>query len=129
MRYRDNSEKGLIPFIILIIVAVFGFHACTTSVAQGNVHTETVTICGKESVQRGEHGHEYRIYTSGSTYTVKDYFGSEGTRFNSADLYGKIQVGKTYIIKSYGYRVSWASSFWNIQSVTPTTQEPTGTCG
>ena len=131
MGYRDDSTKGLIPFIILVLVAVFGFHACATSVAQGNTHTETVVICGKDSVQRsGENaGHEYRIYTSGSTYTVKDYFGSEGTRFNSADLYGKIQVGKTYIIKSYGYRVSWASSFWNIQSVTPTTQEPTGTCG
>ena len=127
--YRDDSEKGLVPFTILVLVVIFGFHACTTSVAQGNTHTETVVICGKESVQRGEHGHEYRVYTSGQTYTVKDFFGAEGSRFSSADLYGKIQVGKTYIIKSYGYRVSWASTFWNIQSATPTDQRPTGTCG
>ena len=53
MRYRDDSTKGLVPFIILIIVAAFGFHACTTSVAQGNTHTETVTICGKDVVNRG----------------------------------------------------------------------------
>jgi hypothetical protein len=69
------------------------------------------------------------VYTSGATYVVKDYFGSEGTRFNSADLYGRIVIGKTYIIKSYGYRVPWASNFWNITEVTPTDQKPTGTCG
>ena len=131
MRYRDDSTKGLIPFIILVLVAVFGFHACATSVAQGNTHTETVVICGKESVQRsGENaGHEYRIYTSGATYVVKDYYGSEGSRFDSADLYGRIKVGETYIIRSFGYRVPWASSFWNIESVTSTDQKPTGTCG
>ena len=72
---------------------------------------------------------EYRVYTSGQTYTVEDYYGSQGSRFDSADLYGRIKVGETYIIKSYGYRVPWASTFWNIQSVTPTTQMPTGTCG
>ena len=127
--YRDDSTKGLILFIIVTIIAVFGLHACATSVAQGNTHTETVVICGKESVQRGEHGHEYRVYTSGQTYTVKDFFGAEGSRFSSADLYGKIQVGETYIIKSYGYRIPWASTFWNITEITRTDRKPTGTCG
>ena len=128
--YKETSEgKGFVLFLVIVLIAVFGLHACTTSVAQGNVHTETVTICGKESVQKGEHGHEYRVYTSGQTYTVKDFFGSEGSRFDSADLYGRIKVGETYVIKSYGYRVSWASTFWNIESVTSTDQKPTGTCG
>ena len=129
MRYRDDSTKGLVPFIILIIIAVFGLHACTTSLAQGNTHVETVTVCGKDVVNNGENGHEYRVYTSGATYVVKDYYGSEGSRFDSADLYGRIKVGETYIIRSFGYRVPWASSFWNIESVTSTDQKPTGTCG
>ena len=129
--YKETSElgKGFVLFLVLIIIAVFGLHACTTSLAQGNTHVETVTVCGKDVVNNGENGHEYRVYTSGATYVVKDYFGSEGSRFNSADTYGKLQIGKTYIIKSYGYRVSWASTFWNIQSATPTDQKPTGTCG
>ena len=129
MRYNDNNEKGLLLVIVVIIIAIFGIRGCATSVAQGNTHTETVVICGKESVQKGDDGHEYRVYTSGATYVVKDYCGLEGSRFSSADLYGRIKIGETYVIRSYGYRVPWASSFWNIQSVTPTTQEPTGTCG
>ena len=115
--YKETSElgKGFVLFLVLIIIAVFGLHACTTSLAQGNQHTEIVTVCDKGSVQTG----------SGDSH----YYGSEGTRFNSADLYGKIQVGKTYIIKSYGYRVPWASSFWNITEITQTDRKPTGTCG
>ena len=123
------TKRGLTLFVIAIIVAFFGIRGCATSVAQGSRHTEIVTICGKDSVQKGRSDHQYRVYTSGATYVVEDYYGSGGSRFNSADLYGKIQVGKTYIIKSYGYRVAWTSTFWNITEVTPTEQEPTGTCG
>lgn len=130
--YRDENTKGLVLFIIIVLIAIFGIRACATSVAQGNTHTEVVTVCDKGSVQTGSgdnRSHEYRVYTSGETYVIKDYYGSEGSRFNSADLYGRIKVGETYLIRSYGYRVSWASTFWNIESVTPTTQRPTGTCG
>ena len=73
--------------------------------------------------------HEYRVYTSGESYVVKDYYGSNGSRFNSADVYARIQVGKTYKIQSFGYRVPAVSSFWNIETVVPSQQEPTGTCG
>ena len=120
------SKKGI---IVLFIILVIGIRGCVTSIAQGNRHTEIVTICGKESVQKAISGHKYRVYTSGATYVVEDYYGSEGSRFDSADLYGRIKVGETYIIRSFGYRIPWASSFWNIESVTPTQQEPTGTCG
>ena len=123
------SKKGIVLFIILVTIVFFGIRGCATSVAQGSRHTEIVTICGKESVQKGRSDHEYRVYTSGATYVVEDYYGSGGSRFNSADIYGRIQVGETYIIKSYGYRVPWASTFWHIESVTPTDQEPIGTCG
>ena len=131
MSYGDDSKlgKSFALFLVIVFVALFGFRACATSVAQGNTHTEVVTVCGKDVVSKGESGHEYRVYTSGSTYVVKDFFGLEGSRFDSADIYGRIQIGETYVIRSYGYRVSWASTFWNIESVTPTTQRPTGTCG
>ena len=132
MRRNKNSITGLTILFVLAIVVVFGFDACTTSVKQANVHTEIATICGKESVHTGSgdnRSHEYRVYTSGSTYVVEDYYGIGGIRLSSADLYGHIKVGETYIIRSYGYRIPWASSFWNIESITPTQQEPTGTCG
>ena len=134
MRSR-SSEIGVKEYVLCFIVILaicFGFQACHTSVEQGNSHEEVVTICGKESVQVGSgdsRSHQYRVYTSGQTYVVKDYYGSNGSRFNSADVYARIQVGKTYKIQSFGYRVGAASSFWNIETVTPTQQEPTGTCG
>ena len=128
--YKETSEGKIFAFLLILVsVALFGLRACATSVAQGNTHVETVTVCGKDVVNNGENGHEYRVYTSGQTYVVKDYYGWEGSRFNSADIYGRIVIGKVYEIKSYGYRVAWASSFWNIESVTPTDQKPIGTCG
>lgn len=132
MRRNKSSTMGLIVLFILAIVVVFGFDGCATSVAQLNTHTEIATVCSKESVQTGSgdnRSHEYRVYTSGSTYIVEDYYGFGGIRLNSADVYGRIETGRTYTIKSYGYRIPLISAFWNIESVTPTDQEPIGTCG
>ena len=131
MRRNKSSIMGLIVLFILAIVVVFGFDGCATSVAQLNTHTEIATVCSKESVQTGSgdnRSHEYRVYTSGSTYVVEDYYGFGGIRLNSADVYGRIESGRTYVIKSYGYRVPLLSSFWNITEATPTDQT-TGTCG
>ena len=134
MRSR-SSEIGVKEYVICFIVVLaiyFGFQACHTSVEQGNWHEEVVTICSKEvvPVRNGDSlSHEYRIYTSSQTYVVKDYYGSNGHRFNSADVYGRIEPGKVYRIKSFGYRVPALSRFWTIETVELTQQEPTGTCG
>ena len=132
MRRNKNNITGLTVLFVLAIVVFFGFNSCATSVAQMNTHEEVATICGKESVQVGSgdnRSHEDRVYTSGSTYVVEDYYGIGGIRLNSADVYGRIEAGRTYVIKSYGWRVPLASSFWNITEATPTDQKPTGTCG
>lgn len=133
MRSR-SSEIGVKEYIlvfILVFAIYFGFKACHTSVEQGNWHEEVVTVCSKEvaTVGSGDSiSHQYRIYTSGQTYVVKDYYGSNGTRFNSADVYGRIEVGRVYKIESFGYRVPALSRFWNIETIELTQQEPTGTC-
>lgn len=134
MRSR-SSEIGAKEYVLCAIVVLaiyFGFNACHTSVEQGNWHEEIVTICSKEVVPVGNGdsiSHQYRVYTSGQTYVVKDYYGSNGTRFNSADIYGRIEPCKVYRIKSFGYRVPELSRFWNIETIELTQQEPTGTCG
>ena len=125
---RRGGKEYLISLLIIFLILVC-FRGCTTSVAQTNTHTEVVTVCDKGSVQRGRYGHEYRIYTSAATYVVKDYYGLGDSRFDSADLYGRIKVGETYIVDSYGYRIPLISAFWNITEATSTQQEPTGTCG
>ena len=130
-RSEISAKEYIIAFIVVLAIC-FGFKACQTSVEQGNWHEEVVTVCSKEVVPVGNgdsRSHEYRVYTSGESYVVKDYYGSNGSRFNSADVYARIQVGKTYKIQSFGYRVPAVSSFWNIETVVPSQQEPTGTCG
>ena len=130
-RSEISAKEYIIAFIVILAIC-FGFKACQTSVEQGNWHEEVVTVCSKEVVPVGNgdsRSHEYRVYTSGESYVVKDYYGSNGSRFNSADVYARIQVGKTYKIQSFGYRVPAVSSFWNIETVVPSQQEPTGTCG
>ena len=133
MRTR-SSEIGAKEYVLCFIVVLaicFGFKACHTSVEQGNWHTEIVTVCDKGSVETGSgdsRSHEYRVYTTGQTYVVKDYYGSNGSRFNSADLFGRIEIGRTYKIESFGYRVPALSRFWNIKTIELTQQEPAGTC-
>lgn len=129
MKLNDMSELKLFMLVIggCLLLAFF-VSGCSDTFEQSNPHTEVVVICGKESVKAGD-GHEYRVYTSNGTYVVKDYMGTQGSRFNSADLYGKIEVGETYRIESFGYRVPFFSSFWNISSIEKTDQKPVGSCG
>jgi len=122
------SELKLFAIVIGgCLLLAFLVRGCSDTFEQASPHTEIATICGKESVRSGD-THEYRVYTSGETYVVKDYMGTQGSRFDSADLYGKIEVGETYRIESFGYRVPFFSSFWNISSITKTTEKPTGSC-
>ena len=54
------------------------------------------------------------IYTDKTTFKLQDswaYF-----RFNSSDVYGKIQVGETYDIKAYGWRFGLFSWYENVIS-------------
>ena len=81
MHRSKNSITGLVVLFVLAIVVFFGFNGCATSVAQMNTHEEVSTVCSKESVQTGSgdnRSHEYRVYTSGSTYVVEDYYGIGG---------------------------------------------------
>lgn len=88
--------------------------------------TRIVTICDKEAVSDSNGGHQYRVYTSGGTFRVSDTI-VDGARFNSADVYGRLQRGKTYRLTYYGYRFGFTSSFPNIKSATllpPDQQQP-----
>lgn len=72
----------------------------------------TCKVTSKESVIKNSGNHQYRVYTSCGTYTVKDdlYI----MRFDSADVYGSIQPNTTYTFKVGGFRISLFSIFPNI---------------
>lgn len=78
-----------------------------------NQHHETCTVIGKEAVNRGDAGNQYRVYTDEcETLVVEDTL-TEG-RWDSADFYAKIETGKKYDFLVGGYRIGAFSEFPNI---------------
>ncbi len=68
-------------------------------------------INGKESVTLNK-GHQYRVYTNCGTFKVEDDLLTG--RFDSADLYGSIEVGKHYDLQAAGPRNGFLGMFPNI---------------
>ena len=55
------------------------------------------------------------VYCGGETFTVEDliFLG----KFNSSDIYGKLQEGKSYVLKVSGMRLPLFSHYRNINEV------------
>lgn len=79
-----------------------------------NVTNEQCKVTGKESVNTSE-SHQYRVYTSCGVYVVEDQM--TRLNFNSADIYSRIEVGKTYQIESSGFRAGFLSMFKAINKI------------
>lgn len=58
----------------------------------------------------------YRVYTDCGIFNVEDAFFLG--KFNSADTYADIEIGKTYLFETYGFRNGFFSWFPNIVSAT-----------
>lgn len=99
----------------IAVGAIVGLLILAGSLYASYSHEQTVfvKVCSKEAVATGKGGHEYRVYTSNGTYVVKDHF-IDGTRFNSADVYGRIQSGHDYALTVYGWRIGFLSMFQNV---------------
>lgn len=96
-------------FVIFVVgMLVFGglYNRCTD-------HHVTVTVQGKE-YQSGQYG-RYLIFTDGTTYKNSDTFWY--WKFDSSDIYGRIEEGETYKMHVYGWRIPFLSSYPNIISM------------
>lgn len=114
-RIREAEHFGIWAIVIGAIVGLI-LLAGVLYASYSHEQTVLVKVCSKEAVATGSgssSGHEYRVYTSNGTYVVKDHI-VDGTRFNSADVYGRIQAGHTYALTVYGWRIGLFSMFQNI---------------
>lgn len=98
-------------FIIGIIIFVLSI-AILSKCSFYNQQEVTCKVTSKESVTKNNGNHQYRVYTSCGTYTIKDdlYI----MRFDSADVYGSIQPNTTYTFNVGGFRIGLFSIFPNI---------------
>lgn len=78
--------------------------------SSNNKSTFIIKVTGKERVDG-----QYLIYTNEGTFKIEDslIFG----RFNSSDVYGMMQKGKYYRIKTFGVRSGLLSTYQNIIEV------------
>jgi hypothetical protein len=76
-------------------------------------HTETgtFTVKGKENVIQNKSS-KYLVYTDVTTYEITDSW--IHWRWDSSDVYGNMQVGKTYTATLQGYRVPFLSMYQNV---------------
>ncbi|MFJ4288009.1 hypothetical protein ACIPY0_20400 [Paenarthrobacter nicotinovorans] len=117
-RAHDHNERGDVEVVagiggIALVILLIAAWIITTAIWVNTPGEATCTIQGKESVAKGESGHEYRVYTDKcGTFAVHDelWLG----RFNAADTYGSIKEGKTYSLETVGWRNGFFSTFPNI---------------
>ncbi len=89
---------------LALVVATFNLpHLCRETV--------TATVKDKE-VKRYKDRGKYLIFTDKGVFENTDSWIE--LKFNSSDLYGKLERGKSYNLRVYGWRISFLSKYRNI---------------
>lgn len=109
MRKAFTLIETMVVIAIVAIVLSLGVGGCAASLHKE--HGQVFTVTGKENVKSGDSG-KYLVYTDKTTYEITDTW--VGWRWDSSDVYGNIQVGKTYTATLQGYRVPFLSWYQNI---------------
>ena len=112
-----NNKKGsaeiivlLIGIIIIVIIAVISINF-----TYGNEQNIEITVKDKY-IKRYDDSDMYMVVdTSGNAYKITDmmFLG----KFDSTDIYNKLEIGNTYKIKTTGYRNKFFSSYPNINKI------------
>jgi hypothetical protein len=74
-------------------------------------HTVTDKIIHKERVIKDSSSY-YLIYGENETYKLED--STVKWQFRSSDIYGHLEIGKTYNLTVYGFRYGYTSDYRNI---------------
>jgi len=86
------------------------------SVVYGPLTKSTVNakVTHKERVNKREESY-YLVHTKGEV--LKNVDSLYGLKYNSSDIYGKLEIGKTCSFKVIGWRVRFMSMYRNIIDV------------
>lgn len=102
------AVAGGLMFVLLLAALI------VTSVVSA-AHTQDYrgcTVTDKDRTRGTDGKSDARVYTSCGVFTVSDSILS--TRWDSADVYSRVQVGTAYDIHARGYRIPFLSRFPNI---------------
>jgi hypothetical protein len=115
MRKIMSNDRGCLTAIIGIGVIVAG---CLSLAPHCSRDAYTATV-NKTAVKRYNKSDKYLIFTKlkdGSERVFENTDSWIEWKFDSSDVYGNIEDGKTYNFKTYGWRFPFMSWYENILS-------------
>lgn len=99
--------------ILILIIICIGILSCSGCLSYMNEQT-TECIVKDKWIKRPSSSEDelYLVNCGGKTYKISDllWYG----KFNSADIYGNLEIGKKYKITTTGYRFGYFSEYQNI---------------
>lgn len=111
-----KAKVGLgLAGLVLAAIGVF-----SASAPHWSRDTYRATVTDKQ-IKRYDNKDKYLIFTKLEDGSVRVFENTDSTlemKWNSSDFQAMLEVGKTYDIKTYGWRVPLASSYENVIGVT-----------
>ena len=115
MKLFNFKEIISIIIILFIIFSIFGLLIGTTIIEYSNEEIIEIEIKEKYIKTENKSGRYYVVDKNNNTYKITDLF-FKG-KFNSTDLYNKIEINKKYKIKTTGKRIHFLSMYKNINEI------------
>lgn len=111
-----KNKIAQIMLVMVVILIVF-IYVIPLAGCVGYMNEQTVECEIKDKwIKRpsGSNDEIYLVNCGGTTYKISDLLWKG--KFNSADIYGNLEIGKTYEITTTGYRWGYFSEYQNINS-------------
>lgn len=107
---NKKGFSGLLVIVIFVAVIVsFGvIHLTTEYLKESEIE---ITVKDKERVVYSKSS-QYLVWTENEVFRNTDTLMK--WKFNSSDLQGKLEKGKTYHCKVYGWRINFISTYRNL---------------
>ena len=116
--YRNSYSRGIdfwkVAIIVAIIVAIVIVIPSCSSYFTTKGYTVTVT---DKNIKNYSESSKFLVFTKLENGETKVFYIGDSLfkgRWNSADNYADIEVGKTYKIEVIGWRIPFLSSYENI---------------
>jgi hypothetical protein len=112
MNTQTKIKAGMIGLVGLVVISSVG-----TSIAAHFDRDTYIGIVTEKQIKRYNEQDKYLIFTKLSNGEVRVFENTDSLiegKFNSSDVYGSIEKGKTYKFETYGWRLPFFSAYENI---------------
>ncbi|MFK3936532.1 hypothetical protein ACI2JA_03320 [Alkalihalobacillus sp. NPDC078783] len=110
-----NGFGCMVAAVIILIVGFIGGGIAFTVAEYNNKQSFEITVTDKEA-KGDSSSSKYLVFTKTDEETkvfqVTDALFAG--KFNSSDIYGSLEVGKTYSVDTIGFRIPFLSTYENI---------------